>query len=558
MTNGLVALFGRSPIPYFLAGLTVLFTFVALASIRENQFTRRRGFDCLFLLVAGVTLLAWRWPTFLWQNPMNPDEGLWVAAAMKVPVDWVPWRGFDLGTSGPLSAYVLALPAAFGQRIDFFSTRLLGVCLYTVTIGGLYYAVKWLASSRVSRLAVIPPVLLLALTNDWNFLHFSSEVIPISLTTTALAAGAYLVEEGRPRTRRFIAVAVAGLCLGSTGLAKLQSMPIAALLLVFVVAAIFRTHRHAWARATSELLVLGLALLALPATIATVVWATGEWHYAVQSFLEHAIGYAQHGRNLTFSFLFASPSYAVFLVPSLLLVLVVAGMLLRRRESISSRTSWLSAASLLLVVGAGFAICVPYREFPHYLLFSVVPVTCCVASILDLTRAANWWEGRETRLVTMYAALFLIPALAVAMGSPRNRFLDEMVFNSTWIGSSHARAIARYTHPGERIAMWGSHPEYFVQTGTIMATRYPQLGPTHAPFRDFDERKGFYERNMLRDLQEHVPHIFVDTVVPNVFEFYDRATNGYETFPALASFVNERFDLKEEVEGIRIFVPKNR
>jgi hypothetical protein len=551
MINGFVALFGRSPIAYFLVGLTVLFAFVALASVRDNEITRRRGFDYFFLLVAGLTLLFWRWPSFLWQGPLNPDEGFWVAAAMKTTVDWVPWRGFDLGTSGPLSAYLLALPAVFGQRIDFFSTRLLGVCFYTITIAGLYYTVKWLSGPRVARLSVIPSVLLLALTNDLNFLHFSSEVIPIFLTTTALAAGAYLAGERRPQSCRFTAVGVAGLCMGSTGFAKIQSMPIALLLLIFVLAAIFWTHRQAWTRAKWELLILVLSLFAVATMIATVVWATGGWDYAIQSFFKHAIAYAQKGQHLSLSFLFeTSPSYAAFFAPSLLLVLVAAGALAYRRQAISPRSLWLGAASLLLLVGGSIAICIPRREFPHYLLFSLVPVSCCVATILALTRERNLWSGRETYIASAYTSLYLIPALAVALSSPPNPFLNEMVLNSTWMGSNQAIAIARYARPGDRIAVWGSHPEYFVQTGTIMATRHPQLVPTKGPSQNF------YERSMLGDLQEHVPRVFVDAVTPDSFEYNDRAKDGYETFPALASFVNERFVLKEEVEGVRIFVLK--
>jgi len=553
MIKGLVALFGGSHLPYFLVGVTVLFAFVALASVPDKEVTRRRGFDYLFLFLAGLTLLVWRWPTFLWQNPMNPDEGLWVAAAMKTTVDWVPWRGFDLGTSGPLNAYILALPAVFGQPIDFFSTRFIGVCLLTITIASLYYAVKWLSGPRVARLAVIPSVLLLALTNDWNFLHFSSEVVPIFLTTIALAAGAYLVGEGRPQSHRFTAIGVAGLCLGSTGFAKIQSMPIAVSLLIFVFAAIVWTHRRAWTRAKLETLVLVLSLLIVPAMIATVVWVTGGWDYAIQSFLKHAVGYVRVGKQqLSLAFPFKTPSYAAFLVPSLLLVLVAAGALLHRRRGTFSRSLWLGAASLLLLLAASIAICAPHRAFPHYLLFSIVPVSCCIASVLALTRETNFWSGRETWIASTYTSLFLIPALAVAISSPPNPFLKDLVFNSTWIGSNQARAIARYARRGDRIAIWGSHPEYFVQTGTIMATRYPQLVPTFGPYRDF------YEQKMLGDLQEHVPRVFVDAVAPDAFQYNDRARDGYETFPALASFVNERFTLKEEVEGVRIFVLRDQ
>jgi hypothetical protein len=557
MINGLVALFGRSHIPYFLVGLTVLFAFVALASVRDNEITRRRGFDYLFLFVAGLTLLAWRWPTFLWQNPMNPDEALWVAAAIKTTVDWVPWRGFDLGTSGPLSAYLLALPAVFGQRIDFFSTRLLGVCLHTITIAGLFYTMKWLNGARIARLAVVPPVILLALTNDWNFLHFSSEVIPVMLTTTALAASAYLGVEGRPKGRRLGAVAVAGLCLGSTGLAKLQSLPIAFLLMVFVIMGIFWGNRLRWSDILREALLLVLSLCVVPAGIVATLWKTGEWQYARQVFLTDSVEYVKKGQQLVVPLLSkAPPWYFSLLVPSLVIAFVAVAALLYTRKPLARASICHGAASLLFLFAASTAIYIPHRSFPgfsHYLLFSLAPLSCCIASLLTLTRQAGLWINRETLISVSYLALFLVPALAVTMSSGPSSFIREIRFNSTWIGSNTAIAIVRHVRPGGRMAIWGAGAQYYAQTQTVMATRFPQL----APYRPGKGRDAYYPRYM-RDLKANMPDIFVDAVSPGAWFYHDRATKGYETFPELAEFVRDYYTLKEEVDGVRIFVLKGK
>src|SRR5437588_1527670 len=278
-----VELFGSSPLPYYVVALTALAVFVALTLLPESAGTETLRFDFVFLTTAGVTLLAWRWPSFLWQYPLNPDEGLWVAGALKITKDWIPWRGFDGATSGPLTAYTLALPALFGARIDFFSARFLGVCLLTATIAGLYFAVKWLNGGRVARLAVLPPVLLLALTKDWNFLHFSSEIVPILLTTTALAASVYLTREAMPQRRRIAACAIAGLCLGSAGLAKLQSLPIAFVLFGFAAAGIFFGGGRRWRSALPEALVFAASLALVPALVTATLCATGELRYAIRS-----------------------------------------------------------------------------------------------------------------------------------------------------------------------------------------------------------------------------------------------------------------------------------
>lgn len=546
----LVDWFGSSPLPYYVLALTALAAFVALAVRRENDRTDTLRFDCAFIVVAGLTLLAWRWPNFLWQYPLNPDEGLWVAGALKVRTDWVPWRGFDGATSGPLTAYTLALPALFGARIDFFSARFLGVCLLTLTLGGLYFAVKWLNGARIARLALLPPVLLLALTKDWNFLHFSSETVPIFLTTTALAASAYLAREAMPERRRIAACAIAGVCLGSAGLAKLQSLPIAFVLLGFVVAGIFFGGRHREKSAIKAALVFAASLALVPLIVPTVLGATGELRYAIRSYLQSSVGYVGEGIHIGPSFLFeSSASYTAFLVGSLIVVAFGVAIIFWERRAPSRLSLGMAAAALFLLVAAGFAIYTPRRPFQHYLLLSIVPASWCVAAVLRLVRETSFGKEREPLVTGSYLSLFLVSALGVSLASGPSALVTEIASNSKSPGSKQAVALSRYAPRGSRVAIWGSCPELYVQTGTIMATRYGQMGPIPAGhFREY------YEGILMRDLEQSRPVVFVDAVHPGAFNLNDRATQGHETFPALAAFVRRNYQIKEEVGGVRIFV----
>ena len=546
----LVEWFGSSPLPYYITALTALAVFVALTFVRESNRTGTWRFDFAFLVIAGLTLLAWRWPNFFWQYPLNPDEGLWVAGALKVKTDWIPWRGFDGATSGPLTAYTLALPALFGARIDFFSARFLGVCLLTLTIGGLYLAVKWLNGGRIARLAVLPAVLLLALTKDWNFLHFSSETVPIFLTTTALAASAYLARENMPERRRIAACAIAGVCLGSAGLAKLQSLPIAFVLLGFVLAGIFFGASRRWKGAIREALVFAASLAIIPAIVTALLGATGELSYAIRSYLQSSVGYVGEGIHLGPSFLFeSSASYTAFLVGSLIVVFGGMAIVSWKREALSRRSLSIAVASLFLVAAAGFAIYVPRRPFQHYLLFSVVPVSCSIAAVLRVVRETTFWKDREALVTGSYLSVFLIAALGVSFSSGPSTLVTEISSNSKSPGSKQAVALSRYAPRGSRVAIWGSCPELYVQTGTIMATRYGQMGPIPAGhFRQY------YERILMGDLERSRPVAFVDAVHAGAFNFNNRATQGHENFPALAAFVRRNYQFKEEIGGVRIFV----
>src|SRR3954467_5572462 len=183
---------------------------------------RGKARERLFLGLTAAAFLIWRAPSMLWPQPFNIDEGHLTACALKATQDLAPWRGFDLNTCGPLDGDILALPALIGERIDFFSSRLVGAGLLLGIIYAAYFGVKWIHGHSLARLAIIPLLSFLALTHAWDFLSASSEQLPVFLTSTGLSSVAYLVRHPRQHPRRIVACAVAGLCFWSTGLAKLQ------------------------------------------------------------------------------------------------------------------------------------------------------------------------------------------------------------------------------------------------------------------------------------------------------------------------------------------------
>jgi hypothetical protein len=544
------------PALYYLFGLAAVFLFVALVVPPDNSSTQKRVFEYALFATVALILFAWRWPMLLWENPMNPDEGWWPAGALKATVDFAPWRGFDGMTSGPLNAYILVLPALLGARISFFSTRVIGLCLLVGTITALYYTVKWTYGQRVARLSIVPPVLFLSLARNWNFLHFSSETFPLFLTTVAFAAAVYVTGGDRSKVTRFLGCIIAGLCLGSAGFAKLQAVPIALTILAFLAIGIFVATGNSGKEKSIEMIVATVALLAVPGAIVLSLWLTGEWHHAVLSYLTRSSSYVSNGEPVGLSFLFqTAPEYTTFLVGSLIVV-VVGGSASLFKRSLRARVSLPLASSIALLLAFLFTIFVSRHPFPHYLLFSVMPLGWCVANALRLLEGSKIWKGRNALVVPAYVALFLIPSLGVACSAGPGTFLKESTFNFRWIGSPQAAAIARYTPPGSRIAIWGWAPQYYVQTGTIMATRDAETGRQILPGPD----QQYFRDRFMSDLRAHRANVIVDAVapVPGGYQFTDRATQGHETFPELAEFVRDYYTLKEDVSGVRIFGSKTR
>jgi hypothetical protein len=552
-----------NPFLYYMAALATTLGFSLLAILGATGPGRKWKSEWLFLTLAGFTILLWRAPTMLWPQPMNIDEGQWAAGALKVTYDLAPWRGFDGTTSGPLNAYVLALPALFGGSITFFSTRMIACVLVILTIYALYFIAKWTHGTNIARLSIVPPVAFLGLTWQWDFLHYASETFPIFLTTAGIAAGTYLTTGERPEAGRRTACLLGGLCLGSAGFAKLQALPIALAALAFMGGAILLGRGPSRKERWTEVLTVAGAFLLVPGAITLSVVATGVWNDAVTSYLKYAVFHVSSGTTVGFTYFFITAvTYTTFLVASLV-VIAVGTLALIGRWRVTQRSAIIAGCALGFLLVSLMVIILPRHAYPHYLLFSVMPLSYCTASVLGFTRQANLWQGREALLSAVIAAGFLVPALGLSMAYPSlyvggmrellqgaPQLAGYLPFRQT---APQVQTIKKYAGPGSRIAIWGWMPHYYVQTQTIPATRdaHTLLQTVPGPYHEY------FRARFLSDLRGLPPPVFVDAAAPVGFGINDRASQGIETFPALAAFVNEHYVLKDDVEGVRVFVLKD-
>ncbi|HEX7516617.1 MAG TPA: hypothetical protein VF345_04955 [Chthoniobacterales bacterium] len=535
------------PIIYYLLAGAAIAAFAGLAIVPSQRVSGEGKFEVVFILSACAALFACRWPIFLWPDQLNVDESTFIACALKARVDWVPWRGFDASTSGPLNCDILTLPALFGADIGFFSARVIGLCLIAGAIFALYYAVKWIYGASVARLSIVPPVLLLSFTKTFDFVHYSSEHFPIFLTTVPLAAAAYLARGTGSKSSRLIACATAGLFLGCPVLAKLQASPIALGVLVSLAAGIFIAPSHSSNARKVEVLVAGAGLVVIPSLILISLCATGGFADAVISYYKMARVFVASGSPVGPSFFFLDVQEYTFFCLASLAIIVSGGVALYSRVSFTPAFLWASLSSVLLLLTSLFAIYHAHHPFQHYLLFSIIPVSFCVANVLGLMHRTGLGKGHAVLARSLFIALFLVPIGFAALTSA-NDFSPQAMLPAR----EDILALARYVKPGDRMAVWAWRPEYYVKTKTIMATRDPGI----LALMQTSRYRAYFRERFMSELRAHPPPVFVDGVAPGAI-YNDRATQGIESFPPLEAFVREHYTQREEKAGVRIFVSKN-
>ncbi len=100
------------------------------------------------------------------------------------------------------------------------------------------------------------------------------------------------------------------------------------------------------------------------------------------------------------------------------------------------------------------------------------------------------------------------------------------------------------------MAIWGWMPRYFVSTKAILGTRdsISQFQIEPRPFRDY------YRRRYMKDIEANHPKFFLDAVGGRSdFKFHDRRTEGHETFPDLANFIDAHYELVAEILQARLY-----
>ena len=142
---------------------------------------------------------------------------------------------------------------------------------------------------------------------------------------------------------------------------------------------------------------------------------------------------------------------------------------------------------------------------------------------------------------------------AISFSSP-NEFVRTIPNHTRVLRSAGGLAIERYAKPGDVISVWGWAPRFYVETQTIMATRDAETSRQIYP----NSYRDYFRNRFLRDLETGKPAVFVDAVGPGAFILVDRVSQGHESFPALAAYIQEHYELKEDVAGIRIYQAKAR
>ena len=570
----------------------------------------------LFLSVAAC-LIVCRFPALL-RGEINPDETLFLAAARQLFWDPVFFRAVDCGTSGPINVLPLMLPGLFGISPDYTSTRLIGLGIIFASVYLIYRVLALLTDDATARIAVLPAAGAFAVLKHADFLHYSSEHVSFVLLSLSLYMCVGIFRNPKRYTWKLVGL---GLLSASAFLAKMQAVPI--LCCVSAAAAAY-VHWSGYAgKPWRPALLFGTGVAPLLVLNAAVCVAAGVWNDFWMEYIVGNYHYVQNNgavaaqisqfsdfvlriaeiRALIVTLVAILAAYAfermqrgplsdlvlfvrmgvvggvvaiaatALLRPDgsgLLASAAVIGiamlpgvffLLYQDRDDVLAPVRWFGFVTAAVGAVAAATVYLPHRQYVHYLLLLVFPLTIAMAwplvaaFPLAVCAAGNAERSRDRQrsfvpFVLLFATLVLLRQLSQA-GSP-----DSMAFAAVpmTVRAPESELIDALTGPAGKITVWGWNARPYLGAGRASATVDFNMSNF---FVITQQVRAYYRAAYLSGLQRHRPELFIDAIDTSHGGFANRKAYGFEQIPEINTYVQANYMYLLSAYGQRFYIRRD-
>ncbi len=548
--------FDDSPKVYLMLCYSIGWVILALAIWPAKPIGKQtwRAFihnDLLFLAIALLTLFLLRLPSIVFNQEINIDESQLITQALTLRQDPVYFRSVDGTTGGPLSSYVLILPSFLGLPFDYITARLVTFVLVALSLVALFYAARLAFGQRSARLALIPFVFILGLSQTWDFLIYGSEILSVA-TLSWLYYLAIAYHKKPVKTPQQL-ILIGFLC-GLVPFEKIQGTLLAAVVGLFVVSQVLSHRNLAPGQKGRQLLLLALGAISFPLLFIAWIYSEGLFEDFVNFYIRDNLSYSQPltplQKLIKFQDFLTHSVEFTWLLALLGGVLVVWLFTVTRQHITDATARMIYLFILVLVLAATYTVTFPGTYFIHYLHYLFGPLMLLFAFLLSalhtpLPRLST------TALLAVFMGAF---SFRVATTAPLNPFATEKQGGWTMPQNNVTKAIARYAHRGEPLAVWGWHNDYYVRL------QMPQAVAENHTIRSIEHKtmKAIYHKRYAANMVRSRPPVFVDVVGKQGYYLTNRKTQGYEINAALRQFIAQHYTYIGMTDDVRMFVRNDR
>ena len=523
--------FDSFPIIYWLIGFFICGMLVLMANIEK--------IGLIFtLLIGGLLLLVMRLPVVVFNHELNPDESQIISQALTLRQNPIFWQSVDGTTIGPLDIYLLTLVKFFGGNIDYSTAHAAALGCSLVSLLFFSLSIRNFFNESTAKLAVIPVILFLAFTQETDFIHYTSEQVPLVLLTSSLWLSSSIYKGNTSKWFVFLL----GFILGMIPFAKLQ----ASLQAVYLGMGIFLVLLQRRQIKSTFTLILGG--LTFPILVFIFLISFGLLPSFVEFYIKGNLVYASSGNTKSIfsqfvDILVLSPNFLKYLSS-------LAGLILIGAFSVRKNVDrWLLGFLFGWVLVSIYAITKSGNPFVHYLNLLIYPLALLGAFFVHYVKKPN------LKIVIAFIPflVWLISFIPQALKKqPLNLYVSTT--NHTLQQSEVAKKILEYAHKGDMLVVWGWACRYYVETQLTEGT-----AETHAVRCIYEHpMRANYRKRYIADIRQNRPAVFVDAVGKNSVWVQDTTTQSHQNFPELRDFIALNYTLKATVDEVKIYVLNER
>ncbi len=498
-------------------------------------------------LVLGIVLLAFmRLPVIVFNRELNQDESQMLSHAITLLQDPVYWRSVDGTTIGPLDNYLLILPKLLGFQLDYSAARLMGLLCVAGAWLLLFAAIKNWFGAAIARGVSIVPLLFVAFTQEIDFVHYSSEQLPVLLLAFCVWQLSRIDPKAVPAVK---GVYFLGLAAGAVPFGKLQAVPIVAVIVLSACWVLFSRYRRYGEFKPSIALVLGG--LTVPLLFLVFTLSFGVFDDLIDFYV---LGNAIYAGGSTFADI-PSQFYKIVALSTdfqffslALIVPMVIGLVRIVRLYVPGKMDFhVPFTIVFLILASIYAVTKSGNDFIHYLNFCIIPWTLLGAygfsavqngSIVFPAIIICWFGG--------YDALHYVKERRL------NAF--DSVGKTTLRESPVVTEILKRKKEGDYMVVWGWNCSYYVEAQLAQGT-----AENHSERSIFDHpMRDTYRKRYMADLERTRPAFVADAVGKNSHWVQDKKTQGIESYPELNQYIRNHYTLLGDYDDVRLYIRNDR
>jgi hypothetical protein len=536
--------FDTSPTIYF--GLVYLLLFVWVFT---TVLQKPKQSNTFFLLIGSVFLFLGRLPVILHNKGINQDESQMLTQALTLRQDPILFQSVDTTTGGPLSSYLLSFFNLIGFQLDYSTAHLAAILLIILCFIFLYKTCQNLFDTQAARLAIIPFVLFEIFTQEPDFVHFASELVPLLLLILML-----YFSSKTSKTSLFIVGFLGAMCI----FGKLQALPMIA---VLGLASPFHSLSRWRGRDSPSFYNLIIKIIGGITGIILLLLLFSTWgvlqdvidYYFIRNFTAHTATRSLMDGILAFpTFIFKNIDFFIFVIASLSVVLI--------NRSFRNWQLWLYLfVSIFSVIRTG-------SDYLHYLHFLIPPLVLLAAysntKNLSLHPSPNGEWGLVIKIILSSICFFFLSTFGykTLKNQPTNAYPTQPLiqsnvskeiqkYSSQKQNPANRRTVLITHHSSLKLVVWGWNLDYHIETQMPQGTR-----ENHIPYVVLPHKMQVQERQRyLEDLKKNRPIIFVDAVGKNSHWFNDKSLYRHENFIEIKDFIENNYKLVNFVDDVRIY-----